>query len=34
MLVLVDATRQATAITGFADPLEISQRVGDALAAK
>jgi hypothetical protein len=33
-LVLVDAARRATTITGFADPLEISQRVDDALAAK
>ncbi len=33
-LVLIDAARQATTITGFADPLEISQRVDDALAAK
>jgi len=33
-LVLVDAARQATTIIGYADPLEISQRVDDALAAK
>ncbi|HTP20761.1 MAG TPA: hypothetical protein VMJ65_14215 [Solirubrobacteraceae bacterium] len=33
-LVMIDAARQATTITGFADPLEISQRVDDALAAK
>ena len=33
-LVVIDAARQATTITGFADPLEISQRVDDALAAK
>jgi hypothetical protein len=33
-LVLIDAARQATTITGYADPLEISQRVDDALAAK
>ena len=33
-LVLIDATRQATTITGYADPLEISQRVDDALTAK
>ena len=33
-LVLIDAARQATTLTGFADPLEISQRVDDALAAK
>ena len=33
-LVLVDSSRQATTITGFVDPLEISQRVDDALAAK
>jgi hypothetical protein len=32
-LVLIDAARQATTITGYADPLEISQRVDDALAA-
>jgi hypothetical protein len=33
-LVLVDASRQATTLTGYADPLELSQRVDDALAAK
>jgi hypothetical protein len=33
-LVLIDASRQATTITGFADPLEITQRVDSALAAK
>ena len=33
-LVLIDGSRQATTITGFADTLEISQRVQDALAAK
>lgn len=33
-LVLIDASRQATEITGFADTLEITQRVDDALAAK
>jgi hypothetical protein len=33
-LVLIDAARQATTITGYADPLEISQRVDDALATK
>jgi len=33
-LVLIDSSRQATEITGFADTLEISQRVDDALAAK
>lgn len=33
-LVLIDSSRQATTITGFADTLEISQRVDDALAAK
>jgi len=33
-LVLIDAARQATTITGFADSLELSQRVDDALAAK
>ena len=33
-LVLVNSSRQATTITGFADTLEISQRVDDALAAK
>jgi hypothetical protein len=32
-LVLIDAARQATTITGYADPLEISQRIDDALAA-
>jgi hypothetical protein len=32
-LVLIDAARQATEITGYADSLEISQRVDDALAA-
>ncbi|HUA05833.1 MAG TPA: hypothetical protein VMB27_18130 [Solirubrobacteraceae bacterium] len=31
-LVLIDSTRQATEITGFADTLEITQRVDDALA--
>jgi hypothetical protein len=33
-LVLIDTARQATTITGYADPLEISQRVDDALTAK
>jgi len=33
-LVLIDAGRQATTLTGYADTLEISQRVDDALAAK
>jgi hypothetical protein len=32
-LVLIDSDRQATEITGFADTLEITQRVDDALAA-
>jgi hypothetical protein len=33
-LVLIDGSHQATTITGFADTLEITQRVQDALAAK
>ncbi|MGH2883363.1 MAG: hypothetical protein ACRDPA_11825 [Solirubrobacteraceae bacterium] len=33
-LVVIDASRQATTLTGFADPLVISQMVADALAAK
>ena len=33
-LVVIDTARTATTITGFADPLEISQRIDDALAAK
>ena len=33
-LVMIDSSRQATTITGFADTLEISQRVDDALTAK
>jgi hypothetical protein len=33
-LVVIDIARKATTITGFADPLEISQRIDDALAAK
>ncbi len=33
-LVLINGSRQATTITGFADTLEISQRVDDALPAK
>jgi hypothetical protein len=33
-LVLINAAHQATTITGFADPLEISQRVDDALAVR
>jgi hypothetical protein len=32
--VVIDASRQATTLTGFADPLVISQTVADALAAK
>jgi hypothetical protein len=32
--VLIDSSRQATEIIGFADTLEITQRVDDALAAK
>ena len=33
-LVLIDRARQATEITGFADPFEIDQRVADALTSK
>jgi hypothetical protein len=33
-LVLIDGSHQATTVIGFADPLEITQRVDDALAAK
>jgi hypothetical protein len=33
-LVLIDAKRQATTITGYADPVEIAQRIDDALSAK
>jgi hypothetical protein len=33
-LVMIDADRQATTLTGYADTLEISQRIDDALAAK
>jgi hypothetical protein len=33
-LVLIDAARQATTITGYADPVEIAQRIDDALAAE
>ena len=33
-LVLIDADRQATTLTGYADTMEISQRIDDALAAK
>jgi hypothetical protein len=33
-LILIDANRQATTLTGFADTVEISQRIDDALAAK
>jgi hypothetical protein len=33
-LVLIDAARQATMITGYADPVEIAQRIDDALIAK
>jgi hypothetical protein len=33
-LVLIDAAHQATMITGYADPVEIMQRIDDALSAK
>ncbi len=33
-LVLIDAARQATTIIGYADPVEIAQRIDDALSAK
>jgi hypothetical protein len=33
-LVLIDAARQATTITGYADPVEIAQRIDDALSVK
>lgn len=33
-LVLIDAAHQATMITGYADPVEIMQRINDALSAK
>jgi hypothetical protein len=33
-LVLIDAAREATTITGYADPVEIGQRIDDALVAK
>jgi len=33
-LVVIDAARQATTLTGYADPLAISQTIADALAAK
>jgi hypothetical protein len=33
-LVMIDASRQATTLTGYADPLELNQRVDEALAAK
>jgi len=33
-LVLIDASRQATTITGYADPVEIGQRIDDALSVK
>ncbi len=33
-LVMIDADRQATTLTGYADTLEISQRIDNALAAK
>ena len=33
-LVVVDGSRQATTITGYADPLAITEYVDDALAAK
>jgi hypothetical protein len=33
-LVLIDRARHAATITGFADALELSQRIDDALAAK
>jgi hypothetical protein len=32
-LVVIDAARQATTITGYADPVEIGQRIADALGA-
>jgi len=33
-LVVIDPTRQAAMLTGFASQLEINQRVADALAVK
>jgi hypothetical protein len=33
-LVLIDRARQATSLTGYADAVEIAQRIDDALAAK
>ena len=33
-LVLIDKARQATTLTGYADGVEIAQRINDALAAK
>jgi hypothetical protein len=33
-LILIDPSRQATVLTGYASQLEINQRVADALAAK
>ena len=33
-LVLIDRARQATAMTGYADGIEIAQRIDDALATK
>ena len=33
-LVLIDKARQATTLIGYADGVEIAQRVDDALAAK
>ena len=33
-LVLIDKARQATTLTGYADGVEIAQRIDDALAAK
>jgi hypothetical protein len=33
-LVLIDASHHATTITGYADPVELAQRVEDAVAAK
>jgi hypothetical protein len=33
-LVLIDRARQATTLSGYADGVEIAQRIDDALAAK
>lgn len=33
-MILIDASRQASTLTGFASQLELNQRVADALAAK